>query len=155
MSREEWRKDRWFGVGMGVLSALLTIQSFRYPAESAQFPRFLCTLLLLLSALLLVRVARTPQPRSPEAEPAAPRPAIAAIAKSPTTFVFAASAVYLLAMQWLGFLVSSLCFMLACAWWLGHRRWATGIVWAALFPVALYLLFHSLLGLALPAGWLR
>jgi hypothetical protein len=69
--------------------------------------------------------------------------------------VFAATALYVLAIQWVGFLAASAAFMLACPALLGHRRWAGPLAWGVAFPVALYLLFHSLLGVQLPAGWLR
>jgi len=48
-------KERIFSIGISVISILLTIQAFRYPAESSQFPRFLCLLMVLFSVMILVR----------------------------------------------------------------------------------------------------
>ncbi len=148
-----WSKDRVFAVGMLFLSVLLVVQSFRYPADSAQFPRFLSIVLLLLSALLTIRAARGGGRLAPAAPPlAATRPAGAAA--SPTLFVFLVTGLYILAIQWLGFLSASVAFMLACPIALGNRRWLGVVLWGLFFPVALYLLFHSLLRVHLPAGWL-
>ncbi len=152
MAFTAWGKDRVFAVGMLVLSILLAVQSFRYPAESAQFPRFLSMVLLLLSALLVIREARRGAP--PSVAPEASRVGLAAMAASPTVLVFLITAAYILAIQWLGFLSGSVAFMLACPLVLGNRRWPGVLLWGLLFPVALYLLFHSVLGVQLPAGWL-
>jgi hypothetical protein len=155
MRAAEWRRERIFGAGMCVLSSALAIQAFRYPAESAHFPRFLSVLLLLLSILLVIRGVRAPRPERPTPEEHTPRFSVAESLRSPAAFVFGASAIYLVTMQWLGFLASSILFMAACAGWLGHRRWPTGLVWGVAFPLGLYALFHGVLGLALPMGWLR
>ncbi len=146
-----WSKDRVFAVGMLLLSILLVGQSFRYPADSAQFPRFLSIVLLLLSTLLIVREARA------GGRSAAPAPAghrVARALSSPTLFVFLATGLYVLAIQWLGFLSASVAFMLACPLALGNRRWAGVAFWGLCFPFALYLLFHTLLQVHLPEGWL-
>ena len=156
------RKDRLFAVGMLILSLGLAIQSFSYPAESAQFPRFLSVLLVLLSALLTIREVRAlraaaegaPAPDEGAAAPPRAGARIGALLTSPETFVFASTALCVLAIQGLGFLAGSVAFMLACAFFLGNRRWVTVLAWGFAFPAALYLLFHSVLGLALPTGWL-
>jgi hypothetical protein len=153
MGTTAWSNDRVFAVGMLVLSILLVVQSFRYPADSAQFPRFLSIVLLLLSALLAIRAARAggrPEPPPPVA--AVPRPA--GVAARPALFVFLVTGLYILAIQWLGFLSASVAFMLACPVALGNRRWAGALLWGLFFPAGLYLLFHSLLRVHLPAGWL-
>ncbi len=148
-----WSKDRSFAAGLLILSVLLVVQSFRYPADSAQFPRFLSIVLLVLSALLTIRATRRGGSLGPAAPlPAAPR--LAGVAASPTLFVFVATGVYILAIQWLGFLSASVAFMLACPIALGNRRWPGVLLWGLFFPVALYLLFYSLLRVHLPAGWL-
>ncbi len=150
-----WSKDRVFAVGMLFLSILLVVQSFRYPADSAQFPRFLSIVLLLLSALLIIREARAGGRSAlsrPVPAPGAPR--LASIVFSPTLFVFLATGLYVLAIQWLGFLSASVAVMLACPLVLGNRRWPGVLLWGLLFPSALYLLFHSVLGVQLPTGWL-
>lgn len=156
------RKDRLFAGGMLLLSLALTIQSFRYPAESAQFPRFLSVLLVFLSALMVIRVVRAvrtgadrTRPDDPHAgRPQLSRPGLRTFLSSPGVFVFASTALYVLAIQWLGFLAGSVGFMVTCALALGSRRWVLVFVWGLAFPAVLYLLFHSVLGLQLPAGWL-
>jgi putative tricarboxylic transport membrane protein len=155
------RKDRLFAGGMLLLSLVLAIQSFRYPAESAQFPRFLSVLLILLSVLLVIRNVRavradTDQVRPDDVRAARPsqRPAgLGVFLAHAGVFVFGSTALYVLAIQWLGFLTGSVCFMVTCAFSLGNRRWALVLGWGLALPAFLYLLFHSVLGLQLPAGW--
>jgi hypothetical protein len=153
------RKDRLFAGGMLLLSLVLLAQSFRYPAESAQFPRFLSVLLVLLSVLLVIRDLRAGNAQAGPNAVQAARPqragfGLGAFVSSPGVFVFASTGLYVLAIQWLGFLAGTVCFMVTCALALGNRRWALVLVWGVAFPAALYLLFHSVLGLQLPAGWL-
>lgn len=161
MTSSRLGRDRLFAIGTLVVSLLLVTQSFRYPAESAQFPRFLSVLLLVLSAMLVIREMRAgsgaPPPAPGEQEPALAsgrHSGLRGIAAGPEALVFASTGLYILAIQWVGFLAGSVAFMLACAAFLGNRRWLAMAAWGLLFPVALYLLFHSLLGVQLPSGWL-
>ena len=158
MTQAEHRRDRLFGVGMCIVSAALAIQSFRYPAESAQFPRFLSVLLVLLSALLAIRSLRSAPAGAhrvaQDERPATTHDQATTLWRSPALFVFGTTAIYILAIEWLGFLTGSIVFMVGCPLCLGSRHWVTLLTWGVTFPLALYLMFHTLLRLPLPAGWL-
>ena len=72
-------------------------------------------------------------------------------------FTFAAFFLYLFSMKWLGFLVSTLTFMLATMWMLApaDKNWGTVRVVAltsVLFTFGLYSLFTFVFSVMLPAG---
>ena len=102
------RKDLACSICMVVLSTVLAVQSFRYPADSAFFPRVLSILLLLLSLLLLIRAFRQ-SPR--EDRTSGIRGNAFSLMKSQPMLVFGSTALYIVMIPVLGFLVSTALFI--------------------------------------------
>ncbi len=144
------RKDLVFSMFMVALSIALAVQSFRFPADSAFFPRVLSILLLCLSALLLFRALRRP----PGEAGAAGIRNIASQRKSTPILVFGSTALYVAAIPVLGFLAGTALFLFGSILFLHRRRPVLAVVYGLCFSAALYFLFHSVLKVSLPRGWL-
>jgi putative tricarboxylic transport membrane protein len=145
------RKNFVFSICMVLLSSFLTIQCFRYPLESALFPRFLAVLLFLLSLVLLIRALR--QPRQPG--PNGPFLWIdSRLLKNPPVQVFAVTAVYIALISVIGFVVSTVFFIFASVSFLDPQKRKFALLYGLCYSAILYVVFHFILGAALPAGWL-
>jgi hypothetical protein len=143
------RKDLVFGISMAALSIALAIQSFRYPADSAFFPRILSLLLLALSLVILIRALRRPK-----GEAGGGPAGVSAFMKSPPVLVFGATVLYVVLIPFLGFLVSTALFLFGSILFLNRRRPVLAILCGIGYAAALYALFHTVLKVTLPAGWL-
>jgi len=62
---------------------------------------------------------------------------------------------YVFIVQRLGFIATTFSYMLFFVWLLGERRWPYLILFAIIVPVAVYVIFDTLLNVPLPQGWLR
>jgi putative tricarboxylic transport membrane protein len=145
------RKNFIFSICMVLLSSYLTIQCFRYPLESALFPRFLAVLLLLLSLVLLIRALRQPR----QAGPKGPLFVIdSGFLKNPPVQVFGIAAVYVVLISVLGFVVSTALFIFASVSFLDPKKRKFALVYGLCYSAILYVVFHYILGAALPEGWL-
>ncbi|WP_394218311.1 tripartite tricarboxylate transporter TctB family protein [Halobacillus trueperi] len=61
---------------------------------------------------------------------------------------------YIFLLEIIGFVLSSMLFIVACSWFLGYRKLVTTILVAVLFPLIMYLSFNYLLQIRLPQGLL-
>lgn len=147
------RKDLLFGLCMAALSIALAVQSFRYPADSAFFPRILSLLLLALSLVIVIRSLRRPGAQKEEGV-AGGSAGAAALMKSPPVLVFTATVLYVMAIPFLGFLVSTALFLFGSILFLNRRRPVLAILYGIGYAASLYALFHAVLKVTLPAGWL-
>lgn len=147
------RKERWFAGFMVAVSALLLAQAFRYPAESAQFPRFLMILQLALSLILWVQALRAPSPARRVA-PAEGTPESTLATLHAPFKVFVAASLYILAIGYLGYFVATALFLCAAMFWFGSRRPIAVISVAGGFLLIVYALFVSFMGVRLPEGLL-
>ena len=145
------RKDFAFSICMVVLSIVLAVQSFRYPADSAFFPRVLSILLLLLSLLLLIRAFWQP-PR--EDRTGGIRGNSFSLMKSPQIVVFGSATLYIAVIPVLGFLVSTALFLFGSILFLDRRKLIVAAIYGICFSAAIYFVFHAVLGVTLPRGWL-
>ncbi|WLR49116.1 tripartite tricarboxylate transporter TctB family protein [Halobacillus litoralis] len=59
---------------------------------------------------------------------------------------------YIFLLEIIGFVLSSMLFIIACSWFLGYRKLVTTILVAVLFPLIMYLSFNYLLQIRLPQG---
>jgi putative tricarboxylic transport membrane protein len=67
-----------------------------------------------------------------------------------------AIAVYMLALERLGFLIASYIFLVVSMWLLGSRRFVLNLVVSALSLAAIYVIFQTVFSVVLPAGtWLQ
>lgn len=133
---------------MLALSIALSIKAFTYPAESAQFPRFLTVLQVLFSAGLLVRsiVGRRGEP--PRDEPGRRPSLIAPLA------VFSSLGLYIVCIQYLGYFVSTALFLAISMIYLGRHRPLVVFGATAAFILVVYSLFVLFIGVRLPRGML-
>lgn len=80
---------------------------------------------------------------------------LASSAEAPTGVAFVAVAMlaaYYLAFERLGFILSTMLFLIAFLSFSNRGRWATNIAVAVAFPIGAYLLLDGLFGARLPAG---
>ncbi len=143
-------KDRWFAIFMVAVSALLLGQAYRYPAESAQFPRFLMILQLAFSLILLVQAFRTPRATHATKPPAAAAETLASLLAPFKVFV--AASLYILAIGYLGYFIATAVFLCAAMFWFGSRRPVVVIAVTAGFLLIVFALFVSFMGVRLPEG---
>ncbi|GAF14207.1 tricarboxylate transport protein TctB [Bacillus sp. JCM 19045] len=59
---------------------------------------------------------------------------------------------YILLLEPIGFVITTMCFIFICSFILGYRKHLTNGIVAILFPLAFYLLFTRYLMIALPSG---
>lgn len=154
-TRVSVRKDRWFAGFMVAVSALLLVQTFRYPAESSVFPRFLMILQLAFSIILLVQAFRAPRPNRMAVPTEGAPTAADTLATLYAPFkVFAAASLYILAIEYLGYFIATALFLCAAMFWFGSRRPVAVISVSTGFLVIVYALFVSFMGVRLPKGLL-
>lgn len=148
MTHHSHRRDRAFAVIMVLLSAAFLAQSFRYPPESSQFPRFLMGVQLLFSLVFLVQQLRLPlQPLQPSRESV-----MASLV--PAIKVFLATSLYILAIDALGYFVSTAAFLLGAMALFGNRRLLVMAIVTGCFLALIYALFVWFMGVRLPQGLL-
>jgi putative tricarboxylic transport membrane protein len=63
-----------------------------------------------------------------------------------------AIAVYMVALEWAGFVISSYLFLVVSMWLLGSRRIVLNLVVAALSLAAIYVIFQTVFSVVLPTG---
>lgn len=64
------------------------------------------------------------------------------------------SALYIMAISFLGYFVSTIFFMVIFLWFAGVRSWKGGIVFMIVIIPFIYLLFVKALQVVLPTGWM-
>jgi len=62
---------------------------------------------------------------------------------------------YVVVMNYLGFIASTIPYLALFGAVLGERRWGRLIIFAVVIPAAIYLVFAATLHVPLPRGWLR
>ena len=152
MTERNTRKELFFAVAMTVLSALLTIQSFRYSHESSVFPRFLTLLMCVFSLLLLFKNIRRLKESEGRNGSLSLSDAIRSL-KIPAV-VFGGTALYAVAINYIGYFTSTLLFMAGPMIAFGKQKVTTSIAITVIFMAVIYALFVSFLGLGLPKGLL-
>jgi len=61
---------------------------------------------------------------------------------------------YIILLPPVGYLIVTPIFLIVLIWFLGTVRWLTNILCSVLLTIILYILFHTMLGVALPSGLL-
>ncbi|MEG1602728.1 MAG: tripartite tricarboxylate transporter TctB family protein [Cloacibacillus sp.] len=140
-------KNLFFAASITVISTLLAAQSFSYPAESAVFPRFLCILMVFFSILILIKTLKNNVQKQEDGG------SIIQTFKLPV-LVFGLTALYIIAIQHIGYFVSTVAFMAFTMFFFGERRFLPSAAAILIFLGVVYALFISFLGLRLPEGLL-
>ena len=146
-------KELFFAVSITLISLLLLITSFTYPAESSQFPRFLCGLMLLFSVLIRVKGLRSKTGTKEKSNTEVSSGSIMVKLKAPV-LVFSLTIAYLAGIMYIGYFVSSTIFLIGTMSIFGRQGLFTKTIATAGFLLVVYALFVSFLGLRLPEGLL-
>jgi hypothetical protein len=113
--------------------------------------------MLILSIALLLRTLRK-KPQEPLAgcnNPEVAEPESGTLFRLPiSVWVFLSIIAYILAIQYLGYLVATALFMVGSMWFYGQRRILVSLAATALFMALVYVLFVHFFGLRLPEGLL-
>jgi hypothetical protein len=154
MAKISRKKEIGFAAGMTFISAVFLVQSYLYPAESSQFPRFLMILQTAFSAVLLVRAIKQPKViGGRKAETEGSRKSLISELKVPLE-IFLASSAYLFAIDALGYFVASSIFLAGTMYLFGARKPIVIIGATAGFLLMVYALFVLFIGVRLPQGLL-
>ena len=137
-------KEKVYSLSVTALSALLTVQAFRYPAESSHFPRFLCILMVLFSLISLVRAFK-------DKEQKCEKITFASTVKLPL-IVFLTAIAYICGIAYVGYFVSTVVYMVCMMLMFNERRIIPMGAAIAVFIIVIYALFVHFLGLRLPQG---
>lgn len=143
-----------FTLGLMAFLAIMLVLSFGIPAESIQgdmigargFPIAMIAIGLLLCALILVRQARQKKHAEEKLIDFASPGGKAAVA------AVLALIVYLLAMNTLGYILSTLLFSAVTAWLTGFRKPVALALFTFVLTAVLFLLFGKLFFVPLPRG---
>jgi len=154
MAKISRKKEIGFAAAMTVISAAFLVQSFLYPAESSQFPRFLMMLQTVFCVVLLAKALRQPKDNSgTKVDTVKPNKSLISELKVPLQIFIAASA-YLLAIDGVGYFVASSIFLAGTMYWFGARKPIVIIGATAGFLLTVYALFVLFIGVRLPQGLL-
>ncbi|HIT04077.1 MAG TPA: tripartite tricarboxylate transporter TctB family protein [Candidatus Caccocola faecipullorum] len=137
-------KEKVYSLSVTVISVLLTVQAFRYPAESSHFPRFLCILMVLFSLISLSKALKDKEQKREEIT-------FASTVKLPL-IVFLTAIAYIFGIAYVGYFVSTTVYMLVMMFLFGERRIIPMGAAVAVFLIVIYALFVHFLGLRLPEG---
>lgn len=137
-------KEKVYSLSVTAISALLTVQAFRYPAESSHFPRFLCVLMVLFSLISLSRALKDKEQKREEVT-------FASTIKLPL-IVFLTAIAYIFGIAYVGYFVSTAVYMIFMMLLFGERRIVPIGAAIAVFIIVIYALFVHFLGLRLPEG---
>ncbi len=154
MAKISRKKEIGFAAAMTVISAAFLVQSFLYPAESSQFPRFLMMLQTVFCLVLLAKALRQPKKENETKNVQGGKgKSLIAELKVPLQ-IFVASSGYLLAIDALGYFVASSIFLSGTMFWFGARKPIVIIGATAGFLLTVYALFVLFIGVRLPQGLL-
>jgi hypothetical protein len=134
--------DEYFPIAfLYALSAYFYLDVRDFPADSLMYPRALAVLLLVLTTLLLIftlmKKMQLPQSKDENL---------------PLKFavIFIASVIYVFAVPWLGFVVSSLLYVPTAALLLGYKRKAMAFCVSILTIALICIAFRAILKVPLP-----
>ncbi len=145
-----------FSLFMSLFSAFLLwsavgISGFASYTSAGSFPMAAAALMLACSVIAVAQAVKMPPPPSHA-------PLVTQFMKQllpPTILLFTlALVVYMLTLEWLGFLIGSYLFLVAGMRILGSQRWGLNLLVAAGMLAAIYVVFQTAFSVVLPAGTL-
>ncbi|MGR9048707.1 tripartite tricarboxylate transporter TctB family protein [Halobacillus faecis] len=130
----------------GYLYLTYNLKEYPYvPVDSDFVPKILGYLLIILAVFLFFdKSSETEEEKEKRQVP-----------KKEMLFLLAVGGMiflYIFLLEIIGFVLSSMLFIIACSWFLGYRKLVTTILVAVLFPLIMYLSFNYLLQIRLPQG---
>ncbi len=151
------QKELNFSLSITAISAALLFQSFAYPAESSSFPRFLTILMLFFSLMLVIKNIRgrtADFDAIPHTETSRTSDFSLSRRRKVTFFIFAGTLLYVGAIQYIGYFVSTIVFFVGMMTLFGRHKLSISLCTSAAFMLVMYALFVKFLGLRLPEGFL-
>lgn len=155
--------DRTLGTAIGAATFLYLIAAWRIPAfslgtvpvQSRAFPLGLGSVLLVLSAILVARPGAPAEDQDEHDGPVTGGTSIRHRTADPRREVLvllAGAAAYVVAFLPLGFVLATVIYVVATAWWFAYERLVVAAVVAVLLAVGTQLAFAQLLSVRLPSG---
>ena len=133
-------------VGLGVAVVIMAngLQKVKLGIGPGGFPRFIGFVLILLGAIQLIKVVKN----------GLEKPAVHIERKQLLLFLASVAAcfAYVMVVQWLGFLISTILLLYGMMLLYGNKRYVLCAVITVVFTVAVWLLFTKVFLIFLPAG---
>jgi putative tricarboxylic transport membrane protein len=138
-----------------MLWASYGISGFESVASAGVFPMLASAVMVLTAAIALRECLQAARPLE-QGSRAAADPLVHRILPPVLVWFAAAILIYTLALERLGFVLSSFVFLAVSMRLLGSRRWLLNLVVSALVLAAIYLIFRTAFSVVLPTGiWLQ
>lgn len=127
------------------------ISGFESLTSAGAFPMVVTAVMLITGVLNVVHTLReTPSPAQPDESLA--RRFVRQLTPPVLLGFVLAIALYMLVLDWAGFLLSSYVFLVVSMWLLGSRRIVLNLVVAALSLAAIHVIFQTVFSVVLPKG---
>ena len=142
--------DIGVGIALCILSSAIFIYAGNYKGSGISqygpnfFPQTLAVLMFFFSALMIVQAVRGHALKGLDSINTA------GFIRATVTLVF--SVIYLVAMQFFGFFLSTIIFLYVVMTYIGHRGQVVRIVSSLLVAAIIYGIFHFFLKIPLPEG---
>ncbi len=155
MAKISRKKEIGFAAAMSLISAAFLVQSYLYPPESSQFPRFLMMLQTAFCLVLLWKAVKQPREGGARASDTVAGRKLGSFGELKVPLqIFVASSAYLIGISTLGYFVASSIFLAGTMYWFGTRRPVVIIGVTAGFLLTIYALFVLFIGVRLPQSLL-
>lgn len=128
-----------------------TISGFESITSAGSFPMVATAVMVICGLIIAVGTVRAPRAERTPGE-TLPRQFARLLTPDVLVAFTIAIALYMLALEPIGFLVSSYVFLVASMWLLGSRRWLMNLVVAAVALGVIYVIFQSVFSVVLPTG---
>ncbi|MCH1626829.1 tripartite tricarboxylate transporter TctB family protein [Fredinandcohnia quinoae] len=130
-------------ISIGYLVLSYRLPSYPYvPVDSDAVPITLGFILLILSILLFFQ-----KDEKNEEENKLPKGEIKVL----LTVLFLVL-LFIILLEFLGFIISTALFLYFCSWFLGYKKWLSNVIVSLSIPLFIYFLFTSFLKIQLPQG---
>ncbi|MGO4889225.1 tripartite tricarboxylate transporter TctB family protein [Anaerobacillus sp. MEB173] len=134
-----------------LIAIVYLILSYQLPSyaytevDADMIPKALGWLLIFLSVLLFL--AKDSETEEQKARRKIPKKDIGVLL-TVAGFIF----VYIMLLEFLGFVIITALFIFFCSWFLGYKQHVTNMIVSVVFPVFMYTVFTMLLKISLPQG---
>lgn len=133
-------------LAIGYLVLTYRLPTYAYTSVDADvIPLALGWLLVILSiCLFFIKDTETPEQKERRNIPKKDAGVLLAV----FGFIF----IYILFLEFLGFVLVTMVFIFFCSWFLGYKKHITNAIVSILFPVIMYIMFTEFLRINLPQG---
>lgn len=144
-------REVWLGLGLVLFSAFFLQQCSTLNQNAAQYPRIILTVLLVLSAALLIQgIYYTFNPERYDKRYGQNNKSIRWSVVTHPLFVFGATVIYLILFNFINFFVATAIFIPLIMWIFGERKILRMLLTVVGLELFVYLLFVQLLNVYFP-----